>query len=231
MIITIDGPIATGKSSIAKKLAEELGYICFDTGAMYRGLTWLAIDRNIDLSDPQQIENLLKEFLFEIKVKRGERQYWVNKQDVSRAIRGDQVTSLVSEVSANPLVRSKLVSMQRDFAVGINAVFEGRDMGTVVFPNADMKVFLTARLEVRAERRFKELKAKFPNETSDLTLKKAIQDIEKRDDYDTHRAVSPLKQADDAIVIDTSDKSIDEIVFEILENKDNLSAKRKHKEG
>lgn len=227
MIIAIDGQIATGKSTIAKKLAEELGYIYFDTGAMYRGITWLAIIKNIDIDDPIQMEALLKEFLFEIKVKRGERQYWVNKQDVTLPIRGDQVTSHVSKIAANPVVRNKLVHMQREFALGVNAVFEGRDMGTVVFPNADLKIFLTARLEVRAQRRYLELKAKFPDETANLTMEKAIEDINKRDNYDSTRVTSPLMKADDAIVVDTSEKTIDEIVQEILELKDAMSIRRK----
>ena len=228
MIITIDGQIATGKSTIARKLAEELGYIYFDTGAMYRGITWLALEKKIDIDDPEQMKTLLKEFLFEIKVKRGERHYWVNKQDVTLPIRGDQVSSQVSKVAANPSVRDKLVSMQREFSNGVNAVFEGRDLGTVVFPHADLKIFLTATIEVRAERRFKELKTKFPEESANLTIEKAIEDINRRDHYDTTRVTSPLIKADDAIIVDTSDKTIDEIVLEILEIKDAIGSKRKH---
>lgn len=225
MIITIDGPIATGKSTIAKKLAEELGYIYFDTGAMYRGITLLALERKIDIDDPVQLAELLKEFIFEIKIKHGERQYWVNKQDVTAIIRGDEVTSAVSRIAANPAVREKLVTMQRNFAVGVNSIFEGRDMGTVVFPQADLKIFLTAAIEIRAERRFHELKAKFPEETATLTLEKAIEDINKRDTYDSTRITSPLKKADDAYLVDTSNKTIDEVVLEILELKDSLRKK------
>ncbi len=228
MIITIDGQIATGKSTVARKLAEELGYIFFDTGAMYRGITWLAIDKKIDLDDPAQMESLLQEFVFDIKVKRGERHYCVNKQDVTLPIRGDQVTSQVSKVAANPSVRNKLVSMQREFSNGVNAVFEGRDLGTVVFPKADLKIFLTANIQVRAERRFNELKSKFPEESANLTIAKAIEDINIRDNYDTTRVNSPLIKADDAIVVDTSNKTIDEIVLEILEIKDAMGSKRKH---
>lgn len=225
MIITIDGPIATGKSTIAKKLAEELGYICFDTGAMYRGITLLALEKKIDIDDPAQLAELLKDFVFEIKTKHGERQYWVNKQNATDVIRGDQVTSNVSRIAANPAVREKLVEMQRNFAIGVNSIFEGRDMGTVVFPNADLKIFLTARIEVRAERRFNELKAKFPEETANLTLEQAIEDINKRDTYDSTRVTSPLMQAEDAHLVDTSDKTIDEVVLEILELKDSLRKK------
>lgn len=220
MLITIDGPVATGKSSIAKKLAEELGYIYFDTGAMYRGFTWLALQKKININDPIQVVDLLDQFIFEIKIKHGDRLYYVNKENVTDAIRRDQVTSLVSEVSANPVIREKLVKIQREFAVGVNSVFEGRDMGSVVFPDADLKIFLTARIDVRANRRFLELKAKFPEESSTLTIEKAIEDINRRDAYDTERVNSPLIQARDAIIVDTSDKTIDEVVFEILELKD-----------
>lgn len=222
MIITIDGPVATGKSTIAKKLAEELGYIYFDTGAMYRGITYLALEKKIDIDDPAQLATLLNEFIFEIKIKHGERQYWVNKQNVTDIIRSDQITSNVSKIAANPAVREKLVSLQRNFAIGVNSIFEGRDMGTVVFPNADLKIFLTARIEVRGERRFKELKEKFPEDSANLTMDKAIEDINQRDTYDSTRVTSPLKQAEDAFLVDTSDKTIDEIVLEILELKDGL---------
>jgi cytidylate kinase len=226
MIITIDGPVATGKSTIAKKLAEELGYIFFDTGAMYRAFTWLAIQKNLDFNKHEDLEKLINEFAFNIKTKHGERHYYIDQEDITSAIRGEAVTSKVSEVSANPEVREKLVGMQRNFANGVNAVFEGRDMGTVVFPNADMKIFLTARPEVRAKRRFDELKAKFPNETQNLTLEMALENLNKRDYADSNREHSPLKQADDAILVDTSDLSIDGVVIKILEIKDSLKAKK-----
>lgn len=228
MIITIDGPIATGKSSVAKKLAEELGYIYFDTGAMYRGLTWLSLKKNINPEDPAQVAELLKDFLFEIKIKRGERRYWVNKEDVTEQIRGELVTSSVSKIAANPAVREKLVSMQREFSTGVNAVFEGRDMGTVVFPHADLKIFLTGRPEVRAKRRFEELKAKFPDECKDLSIEKAKEDIARRDNFDSTRETSPLRQAEDACIVDTSDVSIDEVVMKILELKDSRKARNKN---
>lgn len=220
MIITIDGPVATGKSTIAKKLAEELGYIYFDTGAMYRACTWQALKNNCDFNDPLALEQMLNDFHFEIKVIRGEKHYFANKEDVTQAIRGREVTSRVSELSAHPAVREKLVALQRQFAVGVNAVFEGRDMGSVVFPNANLKIFLTARPEVRAKRRYDELKAKFPLESETLTLDQALENINKRDHYDSTRSASPLKQADDAFLVDTSDLSIAEVVMKILELRD-----------
>ena len=129
MIITIDGPIATGKSTIAKRLANEIGYIYFDTGAMYRCLTYGMIKNKVNSDDPQALAQFLKDFVFEIKIKRGDRLYFVEGEDVTLKIRGSEVTSHVSKISAIPAVREKLVALQREWAVGVNAVFEGRDMG------------------------------------------------------------------------------------------------------
>jgi cytidylate kinase len=220
MIITIDGPVATGKSTIAKKLAASLGYIYFDTGAMYRALTYGVLKNKIDCTNTDQLKEYLNRFSYKIRSKFGEKYYYVDGEDVSQQIRGDEVTSNVSRVSALPVVREKLVSLQRELASGVNAVFEGRDMGTVVFPDARLKIFLTGRPEVRAQRRFDELKEKFPEEAANLTMEKVLEDLNKRDNYDSSRETSPLKQAEDAYLVDTSDLTPDEIVFKILEFKD-----------
>ena len=227
MIITIDGPIATGKSTIAKRLAEEIGYIYFDTGAMYRCLTYGILIDKINVDDPQKLDDFLKRFAFDIKVKHGDRCYFVGTENVTDKIRGEEVTSFVSKVSSIKAVREKLVAMQRQLSIGVNAVFEGRDMGYVVFPNAEIKIFLTGRPEVRGKRRFDELRAKFPKETENLTLEKAIEDLNRRDTYDSTREISPLKKADDAYVVDTSDLTVDEIVLRILEYKDSRKTHRK----
>lgn len=227
MIITIDGPIATGKSTIAKKLAQKIGYIYFDTGAMYRCLTYAILKHNVNIDNPQDLDQFLKEFNFQIKVKHGDRFYYVDNEDVSLKIRGEEVTANVSKISAIGAVRDKLVLLQRELAVGVNAVFEGRDMGTVVFPNAQLKIFLTGRNEVRAARRFAELKAKFPEETANLTQEKVLEEINKRDDYDSHRELSPLIQAEDACVVDTSNLTVDEIILKILEFKDTIKTRLK----
>lgn len=227
MIITIDGPIATGKSTIAKVLAREIGYIYFDTGAMYRCVTYGMLKNKIDINDPEQIRKFLETFNFEIKIKHGDRHYFVDGEDVTDKIRLDEVTSAVSRISALQAVREKLVALQREHSVGVNAVFEGRDMGTVVFPDAQVKVFLTGRPEIRAKRRFDELKKKFPEETKDLTIEKALEDLNRRDNLDMSRELSPLKQAPDALVIDTSDLSIDEIILKILEFKDTMKTRAK----
>lgn len=225
MIITIDGPVATGKSTLAKKLASAIGYIYYDTGAMYRSLTYAICKSGIDMNNQEALDQFLNQFDFSIKVKRGERSYFVDDEDVTDKIRLNEVTSRVSEVSANPKVREKLVHLQRELSVGVNAVFEGRDMGTVVFPNADLKIFLTGRPEVRAKRRFDELKAKYPEESKDLTLEQVEKELLARDQYDSTRETSPLKKAEDACEVDTSDLTIDELIYKILELKDT----RKHR--
>lgn len=226
MIITIDGPVATGKSAVAKKLAESIGYIFFDTGAMYRTLTYGILKHKIDLNQTDQLQKFLDTFEMDIKVIRRERMYFFEGEDVTQKIRGNEVTHAVSEVSANKAVREKLIAIQRELAVGVNAVFEGRDMGTVVFPDASLKIFLTGRDDVRSKRRFAELQEKYPEEAKNLTLEKCLEDINRRDNYDSSRENSPLCQAEDAFVIDTSDFTIDEVVFRILEYKDAQKTKQ-----
>jgi len=225
MIITIDGPTATGKSTIAKNLAREIGFIYFDTGAMYRCVAFAAIKANVNLENLEELEAFLKDYKFDIKIKRGERFYFVGDEDVTMAIRGEVVTSLVSKVAAIQIVRDKLVALQREWATGVNAVFEGRDLGTVVFPSADVKIFLTGSPEVRARRRFEELSVRFPEESKGLTVEKVLEDISKRDTYDITRKISPLVQATNAHVIDTSNLTVNEIVFKILEYKDTIKTR------
>lgn len=226
MIITIDGAVATGKSTIAKRLASSIGYIYYDTGAMYRAVTYGILQNNIDINNPEQLDDYLQnKFDFGIKMTRGERRYLLGKEDVTDKIRLQHVTSEVSRISANPKVREKLVEIQREMSKGVNAVFEGRDMATVVFPDAALKIFLTGRPDVRAKRRFNELKAKYPEDSKDLTLEMALRDIEARDDYDSKRDISPLVKAHDAFEIDTSDLTEDEILYKILELKDTRKTK------
>lgn len=217
MLITIDGSIGTGKSTVAKRLAEKLGFIYFDTGAMYRCITYGIIKNNVNIEDPAKLREFLDGFRFDIKIYRGDKRYMIDEEDVTDKIRGADVTGLVSRVSAMGNVRDKLMSLQRDLSVGVNAIFEGRDMGTVVFPKANIKVFLTGRPEVRAKRRFDELKAKFPKDSENLTLEQTLQQINQRDEYDSTRELAPLRQAEDALLVDTSDLNPDEVVFKILE--------------
>ena len=229
MIITIDGPVATGKSTIAKKLAQSIGYIYYDTGAMYRAVALDALRKKIDINDPQALATLFKDFDFRIKFNRGERAYFLRGEDVTHAIRTEEVSNAASQVSANPEVRHQLVDLQRELSKGVNAVFEGRDMGTVVFPDASLKIFLTGRDDVRAKRRLNEMRAKFPEECRDLSVEKVLEDLHKRDQFDMTRSISPLKKAEDAYEIDTSDLSIDDVVFKILECRDLAAQARKKK--
>lgn len=216
MIITIDGPTGTGKSTIAKQLAERLGFIHFDTGAMYRCLTHGILKNHIDCENIPQLDKYLDVFSFQIKIIDNEKHYFVKDEDVTKLIRGEVVTSLVSKVAAIPTVRHHLVAIQRKFAEGINSVFEGRDIGTVVFPNAEVKIFLTASSKVRAQRRHIELLKKFPEESKTLTLEKVLEDIDRRDNHDSTREHSPLRQAEDAHLVDTSNLNVEQVIEEIL---------------
>lgn len=206
MIIVIDGPAGTGKTTIAKRIAEKLGFPYFDTGALYRCLTAVVLKKGVDINNSADLGAVLKEFFFEAKDGR----YFANGEDVTEKIRTQEVTEHVSAVAALPAVREMLIHVQRDFALSKSAVFEGRDLGTVVFPEADVKIFLTARASVRAERRYLELKGKV-SVTEDEVLKQ----LTERDHFDSTREVAPLKQADDAHVIDTSDLGIDAVVQKI----------------
>jgi cytidylate kinase len=216
MIITIDGPVGTGKSTIAKRLADKLGFVFFDTGAMYRCFTYGIIKNTIDLTDAGQLDRFLRDFDLDIRVLNGAKRYFFEGSDITDEIRGEAVTSFVSEVSSFGPVREKLVAIQRKLGHGADAVFEGRDMGTVVFPDAELKIFLMAKPEVRAQRRFDELRQKYLKERTDLKFDQVLASINKRDAFDSAREISPLKQADDAYLIDSSGLSIEEVVEEIL---------------
>lgn len=215
MIITIDGPAGTGKSTVAKKVAQQLNFIYCDTGAMYRAVTYFMHQNRIAVDDHLQLEKLLEDFSFRIEEIDGKKYYFANGEDVTEKIRSRRVTADVSAVSAVGVVRDKLVVVQRRFAEGSDAVFEGRDMGTVVFPDANLKIFLTATPEVRAERRYLELKAttKMPLK---MTFDEVLADIIRRDNYDSSREISPLKQAEDAVVVDTSYMTINEVITAII---------------
>jgi cytidylate kinase len=217
MIITIDGASGTGKSTIARGVAQHLGFAFFDTGAMYRSVAWKILQEGIDPSDRNRVTEMLPHFQYQIKAdSKGERLYFVGDVDVTLEIRSQEISSLASEVAVYPEVRQALVKIQRQFGFQTNAVFEGRDMGTVVFPHADLKIFLKARSEVRAERRYKELVLKFPHLRDQLSLEQIQREIEARDHNDSTREISPLKKALDAIEIDTSDLTIEQVIDRII---------------
>lgn len=215
MIITIDGPSGTGKSTVAKKLAEVLGMTYFDTGALYRAISWQVLESQISALDEEKMKALLKEFVFRIRIIENKKHYFVGKTDVTEAIRSPEVTAIVSEISALKIVRDALKPIQTNFSKEMDVVFEGRDLGTVVFPHAELKFFVTASPEVRAERRLKDFRARFPEK--EFSFNAILKEIQERDHYDSTRKHAPLKQAEDAILIDTSDLTIDEVVAKMQE--------------
>lgn len=215
MIITIDGPSGTGKSTVAKGVAKRLGFTFFDTGAMYRSFAWLIQKEGIDPSDEPKVNELLSRFQYEIRTPHaGERRYIVGGTDVTDLIRTQAISMIASQIATYPQVRAEMVKIQRNFGHSVDAVFEGRDMGTVVFPEADLKIFLTAKPEVRAERRYRELIHKFPDLS--MTQEEILKEIEERDQTDSTRAISPLKQAPDAILIDTSHLTAQQVIEKVV---------------
>ncbi|MEG0285115.1 MAG: (d)CMP kinase [Vagococcus sp.] len=209
--IAIDGPASAGKSTVAKILAKKNGFIYCDTGAMYRALTLAAITKNIDLDSEEALMSLLNDIKISFTQEEDGQHVHLNDEDVTLAIRNNDVTNSVSKVSAYKSIREEMVIRQQDIASSMSIVMDGRDIGTVVLPNADLKVFLVASVTERAERRYKENQAK-GIETDFESLKQEIAD---RDHYDSTRKNSPLVQAEDAILVDTSGLSIAEVVENI----------------
>ncbi len=210
--IAIDGPAGAGKSTIAKIVAEALGYTYIDTGAMYRAVTYKALKRNIKLNDAKALEEMLLGTSIELKPSENGQLVYVDGEDVSQLIRSNEVTNNVSQVSAHPNIRKILVNMQKDLASSGGIVMDGRDIGTQVLKEAQLKIFMSASVEERAKRRLLDNESR--GIQSDIeTLKK---EITKRDKLDSEREASPLIQADDAIYLDTTNLSIIEAADVIL---------------
>lgn len=218
--IAIDGPSAAGKSTIAKILAKEMGYAHLDTGAMYRCVAYYSCIHGVDSDDEEALSAMIDTMHISFDASGN---VFINEQDVSKVIRENAISMLTSKISAHAKVREKLVIMQQSIAKDKGYIMDGRDIGTVVLKDAEVKVYMVASVEARAKRRYKEytLKTVSNNEAGsekgykETDYDEIYKDIEKRDYQDTHRETSPLKKADDAVEIDTSDMSIDEVVSAI----------------
>lgn len=211
--VAIDGPAGAGKSTLARRLAAELGYIYVDTGAMYRAIGLYALRAGKDPKDNAAVDALLPEIELRLASIAGGQHIYLKDEDVSTAIRTEQAGMAASAVGANPAVRAFLLDLQRSMAKKQDVLMDGRDIGTVVLPDADLKIYLTASAEERASRRYLEMEDKPDKPTYDQIL----EDIKQRDYNDMHRAVSPLQQAEDAVLIDSTTMGFHEVCEEIMD--------------
>lgn len=210
--VAIDGPAGAGKSSISKVVAKKLGYLYIDTGAMYRGITWALLNAGISIDDVDAVEAALSKIQLELRVEETGLSVWVNGTDVSQDIRTQYVTSHVSQVAAQKAVRTKLVEIQRHMASAGGVILDGRDIGSVVLPNAELKVYLTASVETRGHRRWLELK-----DSENISLEEVCRTVAERDAMDMNRKESPLVCVDDAVVVETDHLSIEETVQTLVD--------------
>ena len=211
--VAIDGPAGAGKSTIAKLVAKEKGYIYVDTGAMYRGLAIHFLDKGIQPQETEKVIEACKDAEVMIAYEDAVQHVYLNGKDISSRLRNEEVGNMASVTSAIPEVRKKLLELQQNLAKTQNVIMDGRDIGTCVLPHADVKVYLTASVETRAKRRYQELQEK----GEDCNLEEIAHDIEERDRRDMTREIAPLKQAEDAVLVDSSDMTIDEVVKTIVE--------------
>ena len=212
IIVAIDGPAGSGKSSTAKEVARRLGFTYVDTGAMYRTVTLETLRRKVDVKNKNQVAQIAKEITISFKWIEDVHHTFLNDEDVSDGIRSSMVADMVSQVSAIPGVREVLAERQRQMAAIDSIVMEGRDIGTNVFPDADYKFYMDADIQVRARRRIKD----YQNIGQDLSIDEIVQELQKRDKIDSSRSHSPLKKAKDAIIIDTTDLTFEEQVKKIV---------------
>ena len=212
MNIAIDGPAGAGKSTIAKLVADKKGFIYVDTGAMYRSIALYIIENDIDVDDDEAVKNACDNIDISLKYVDGVQHVYLNDKDVSTDIRREEVGNMASKAATKKAVRERLLNLQRDIAAANDVIMDGRDIGTFVLPNAELKIYLTASVMTRAKRRFDQLTEK--GEKPDMD--KIAGDIEKRDYQDMHREIAPLKQAEDAVYLDTSEMTIDEVVEKII---------------
>ena len=211
--IAIDGPAGAGKSTIAKRLAKKLGFIYVDTGAMYRAMAYYFLQHNIDAKDENAIAAACPDVDVTITYENGEQQVLLNGENVNGMIRNEEVGNMASSTSVYPVVRKKLVELQRQLAKSADVIMDGRDIGTCVLPDAQVKIYLTASSATRAKRRYDELTEKGVS----CDLAEIEKDIIDRDYRDMHRETSPLRQAEDAVLVDSSEMNIDEVVDAIYQ--------------
>ncbi len=207
--VAIDGPAGAGKSTIARNLAQNLGYIYVDTGAMYRAMTLYMLEHHIDTEDEKAVADACPDIEIKISYEKGEQCVYLNGVNVNGRIRTEEVSRMTSRVSALPVVREKLLDLQRSLAASENVIMDGRDIGTNVLPGADVKIYLTASSLVRAQRRYKEQQER----GIDCRLDEIEKDIIERDQRDMNRAAAPLRKAEDAILVDTSDMNIEQVTM------------------
>ena len=204
--IAIDGPAGAGKSTIARRVAKELSFIYVDTGAMYRAMALYLLHKNVDRTNTEQIGEVCQNAEISIEYQNGEQIVLLNGENVNAYLRTEEVGNMASVSSAVPRVREKLLSLQRKLAKDMSVVMDGRDIGTTVFPDAELKIFVTATPEIRAQRRYDELKAK----GQEASFDEILENVKQRDYIDQHREVSPLRKADDALLLDNSNLSIEQ---------------------
>ena len=211
--VAIDGPAGAGKSTIAKLVAKEKGYIYVDTGAMYRGLSIHFLDKGIQKGETEKVIEACKDAEVTIAYEDGVQHVYLNGKDITARLRNEEVGNMASVTSAIPEVRKKLLELQQNLAKTQDVIMDGRDIGTCVLPDADVKIYLTASVETRAKRRYQELLEK----GEPCNLEEIAHDIEERDNRDMNREIAPLKQADDAVLVDSSDMTIEEVVQTIVD--------------
>ncbi|NLK01327.1 MAG: (d)CMP kinase [Clostridia bacterium] len=211
--IAIDGPAGAGKSTIAKKLAEHLGFLYIDTGAMYRALTYFALENGVDINNVERVSKLARKLEIHLRLDHsGMHRVICNQRDVTREIRDPRVSKNVSKVAEIPDVRHRMVGLQKDMAANGGVIMDGRDIGTHVLPDAELKLYITASLEERTRRRLKELK----HRGYSVNFKTLTREMARRDKIDSSRKMAPLKRARDAILVDTTGLTIDEVMKNIL---------------
>lgn len=211
--VAIDGPAGAGKSTVARAAAKELSYIYVDTGALYRAIGLYALENGVDAKDEAALEQRLREINLELVYIDGVQRVFMNGHDVSEDIRRPEMAMAASNVSAMPPVRAFLLDLQRGMAKKQNVIMDGRDIGTVVLPNAEVKIFLTASADSRAARRYEEHLAK----GQDVSYNEILDEMIKRDYQDAHREIAPLRQASDAVLLDTTELSLEEVLAKVIE--------------